>query len=317
MTDKIKIIFLGSPDFAIPSLNALLKNPCFKILAVITQPDKPIGRQQVITPPPIKKFATDNNIAVWQPGKVKEIADKISEAEPDFLVVVAYGKLIPKSVLSIPRHGCVNIHGSILPRFRGAAVIQAPILAGDKESGVTAMLMDEGLDTGPVLKIVKTELTSNETGESLHDKLSILGAQVLPEVLLDLVNEKIKPQPQNGESFYCPEIKKENGKIDWSKKAIEIERMVRAYTPWPGTFSTFNHQSLTTLKTVKILAVDSNFLPINRYKIGEVFLESNNLCIQCGEGSLIVNKLQLEGKKPLLSDEFLRGHADFIGKILT
>jgi methionyl-tRNA formyltransferase len=149
MNNKLKIIFAGTPDFAVPSLEALIKDEHFEVAAVIAAPDKPIGRKQIITPPPVKVLAQKNNIQVWQPEKIREVAEKISEIKPDFLVVTAFGKLVPKSILTIPKYGCINIHGSILPRFRGAAVLQAPILAGDKESGVTIMLMDEGLDTGP------------------------------------------------------------------------------------------------------------------------------------------------------------------------
>jgi methionyl-tRNA formyltransferase len=324
MENKLKIIFAGTPEFAIPSLDALIKDGRFEVLAAITAPDKPVGRKQILTPPPIKKLALENNIPVWQPEKIKEAADKISALKPDFLVVVAYGKLVPKSVLAIPKYGGVNLHGSILPRYRGAAVIQAPILAGDDESGITIMLMDEGLDTGPILKIAKINLEKNETGATLHDKLSILGAKNLPDILVDFAAGKIKPEPQSGESVYCPEIKKENGKIDWSKSAAEIERMVRAYFPWPGTFTRLpllfqggvRGGSARTDKTLKIISVENNILPVNKYQIGEIFLADKKLAVQCGQDALIIAELQLEGGKPLSAEEFLRGHADFIGTIL-
>ncbi|MFA5248098.1 MAG: methionyl-tRNA formyltransferase [Patescibacteria group bacterium] len=316
MDNKIKIIFLGSPEFAIPSLQNLIKDPRFKILAVITQPDKPVGRKMTLTPPPVKKFALENNIPVWQPEKVKEVAEKISDLNPDFLVVVAYGKLVPKSVLTLPKYGCVNVHGSILPLYRGSAVLQAPILNGDNESGVTIMLMDEGLDTGPILKIAKVNLEKNETGAILHDKLSILGAKTLPDILINFSQGKIIPEPQARETLYCPEIKKADGKIDWNKPAIEIERQARAYYPWPGTFSISNYQSSIINKTLKIISVENKIFPINKYKPGEVFLDNNKLAVQCGQDALIITKLQLEGGKPLSAEEFLRGHKDFIGTIL-
>lgn len=314
MKNKLKIIFAGTPDFAVPSLEALIKDERFEVEAVITSPDKPVGRKQIITPPPVKVLAQKNNIQVWQPEKIKEVLEKITEINPDFLVVVAYGKLVPKSVLALPKYGCVNVHGSILPRFRGAAVLQAPILAGDKESGVTIMLMDEGLDTGPILKIAKINLDENETGETLHDKLSVLGAQNLPDVLSDLSERKIEPQAQIGESIYCPEIKKENGRIDWKKPAIEIERMIRAYHPWPSTIT--NYQLPITNKILKILSAENKILSTNKHQTGEVFLEDGKLCVQCGDGAIIITKLQLEGGKPLSVEEFLRGHKDFIGTIL-
>jgi methionyl-tRNA formyltransferase len=315
MSEKIKIIFLGSPSFAIPSLKALIEDGQFKILAVITQPDKPAGRGQELTPPPIKKFAAGQDLEVWQPLKLKDIKDEIIKAQPDFLVVVAYGKLVPKNILNIPKYGCVNIHGSILPRYRGAAVIQAPILNGDTEAGVTIMLMDETLDTGPILKIERIKLSGAETAEDIHNALAELGAKTLPQTLIDLSEGKITPKPQDGQSVYVKEIKKEDGRINWSRPAIEIERLVRAFAPWPGTFSQLAISD-GQFKIVKILSTEKAILPINKYQIGEVFLNDNKLAVQCQSGALIISKLQMEGGKPLSAEDFLRGHKDFIGKIL-
>lgn len=317
MKEKINLIFLGSPNFAIPSLKALLDNPLFKVLALITQGDKMAGRGQTLTPPPVKKFALEKGLMIWQPEKLKEIKEKIAEAAPDFLVVVAYGKLVPKNILDIPKYGCVNVHGSILPRYRGSAVIQAPILNGDTETGITIMLMDETLDTGPILKIEEIKLNGNETAENVHDALAELGAKILPQVLIDLSEGKIKPQPQDGPSTYIKEISKQDGHIDWGKPATEIERQVRAFTPWPGTYSIVNHKLSTTNKSLKILSVEKEILPTNKHQIGEAFLNDGKLAIQCGDGALVINRLQMEGSKPLLAEEFLRGHADFVGKILN
>lgn len=316
MNDPLKIVFLGSPDFAKPTLAKLLEDDRFKVVAVITVPDKPAGRGQTLTPPPIKRFALEKGLEVWQPEKLKEIDERMRAAKPDFLVVVAYGKLVPKSILSIPKYGSVNIHGSILPRYRGAAVMQAPILNGDKETGVTIMLMDEGLDTGPILKIVEMPLHDQETVEELHDRLSVLGADSLPQALVDLAEGRINPKPQDGPSNYVKETKKDDGRIDWSKSAETIERMVRAYTPWPGTFTQTGGKDGKT-KNLKILEVERETKATSGHSAGEVFLTDGKLAIQCGDRALVVTKLQIEGGKPLSSEDFLRGHKDFIGRILN
>ncbi|HTW96734.1 MAG TPA: methionyl-tRNA formyltransferase, partial [Candidatus Methylomirabilis sp.] len=181
--NKLKIIFCGTPEFAVPTLRALIADADFEIVAVITQEDKPVGRKQTLTPPPVKVVAQEFNLKIFQPDKIKNIKDKIVALKPDFIVVVAYGQIIPQSILDIPKYGCVNVHASLLPRWRGAAVIQAPILAGDTETGVTIMKMDAGLDTGPIIAQMKINILKNETAETLHDELAKLGAQMLPETL--------------------------------------------------------------------------------------------------------------------------------------
>lgn len=316
MAEKLRIIFAGTPDFAASSLKAIIQDGRFEILAVITNPDKPVGRGKAITPPPVKKIAQENNLEIWQPEKLKEAKEKIERLAPDFLVVVAYGKLVPKSILDIPKYGCVNIHGSILPRYRGSAVIQAPILNGDAETGATIMLMDETLDTGPILKIEKINLNGTETAEDIHNALAELGAKALPQALIDLAEGRLIPQAQKGPSTYAKEINKEDGRIDWSKPAFEIERLIRAFTPWPGTFSQLAISNSKSVKNIKILAAEKKVLPIDKYRIGETFLNDGGLAIQCGKGALAISKLQMEGGKPLPAEEFLRGHKDFIGSIL-
>jgi methionyl-tRNA formyltransferase len=317
MNKKLKIIFAGTPDFAVPTLAALLKDADFEIAAVITQEDKPVGRKQIMTPPPVKVLALQNNIPVWQPKKLKDIAENISAFKPDFIIVIAYGKLLSESVLTIPKYGCVNIHASLLPRWRGAAVIQAPILAGDTETGVTIMKMDKGLDTGPIIAQMRINLLKSETAETLHDELAKLGAQMLPETLKAYAAGQMELRSQNDElATFAPELKKEDGKIDWTKPAVEIERKVRAFTPWPGTYGQLQITN-DKLQIVKIIEVENGILEINKFKIGEIFLHDKNLAVQCGDGALVIKRLQMEGGKPLSADEFLRGHADFVGTILS
>jgi methionyl-tRNA formyltransferase len=316
MKNKLKIIFAGTPDFAIPVFKALLADADFEIAAVITQEDKPVGRKQILTPPPVKVLAVENNIKVFQPAKIKDIKDEIAAIAPDFLIVIAYGKLLPEAVLAIPKYGCINVHASLLPRWRGAAVIQAPILAGDTETGVTIMKMDKGLDTGPIIAQMKVNVLKEETAETLHDELANLGATILPETLKAFARGEMELKTQDEKLVtYAAELKKEDGKIDWNKSALEIERMVRAFYPWPSTFTISDLRFSN--KTIKIISVENAILPINKFKIGEVFLADKKLAVQTSDGALVIKKLQLEGGKPMGAEEFLRGHSDFVGRILT
>jgi methionyl-tRNA formyltransferase len=318
MKNKLKIIFAGTPDFAVPAFKALIADAGFEIIAVITQADKPVGREQALTPPPIKIVALENNLKILQPEKIKNIKGEIAALKPDFIAVIAYGQIIPPEILAIPKFGCVNIHGSLLPRWRGAAVIQAPILAGDRETGVTIIKMDKGLDTGPIIAQMKINILKNETAETLHDELAKLSAQMLPETLKAFARGEMELKKQDDKSAtYARELKKEDGKIDWNKSALEIERKVRAFTAWPGTYGKFEIGNLKFEKILKILETDNKVIPINKFKVGEIFLEDKKMAVQTGEGALAIKKLQLEGGKPMSAEEFLRGHADFLGSILS
>ena len=327
--EKIKIIFAGTPNFAIPSFQALLGDKDFEILAAITQPDKKVGRKQILSPAPVKIEAEKNGTTVWQPEKIKECEEKIIKAKPDLGVVIAYGQIIPQNILDIPRYGWVNIHGSLLPKYRGAACIQAAILAGDKETGITIMKIDKGLDTGQILKQTKIEINSEDTTEILYNKLAKLGAEIIADTLKNYIAGEIKPKDQdNSQSSYAPTLKKEDGKINWQKPAEEIERMVRAFTPWPGTWAEIknNHRPGGTPPIInkikwqgklKIKNTDSKILLINKYKPGEIFLHDNQLAVQCGQNALIIKNLQLEGKKETSAEEFLRGHKNIVGQTLN
>lgn len=308
--NKIRTIFIGTPDFAVPGFKALLKNNSFEIMAVITQPDKKTGRKQTLSSPPVKKEAEKNNIKVWQPYKITEIVPQIKKLNPDLIVVVAYGQLIPKSILDIPKFGCFNVHASLLPKYRGAAAIQAPLLNGDKKTGVTIMKMDSGLDTGPVLKQTEIEISPNETASTLHDKLAQSGANILAQSLLDYINNKTKPKKQEEEkAIYVSQLKKEDGLINWQNSAEKIERMVRALSPWPGTYTKYKQ------KTLKILEIES-IIEINNRTAGEVFLFNQKMAIQCGQDSLLIARLQLEGAKEMPASDFLKGRPDIEGTIL-
>ena len=301
--NKLRIIFMGTPDFAIPSLSALIKNTDLEIVGVFTQTDKSAGRGKLMTTPPIKQLAIQNNLPVFQPLKIKTETDNIRSLKPDLIVVVAYGKIIPQEILDIPTYGCLNVHASLLPKYRGAACLNAPILNGDSETGITIMKMEAGLDTGPVLRQEKISLKGEENLEYVHDKLANLGAQILPEVIKGWINGNIKPiEQEESKASYIKMLSKEDGHINWNRPAEEIERMIRAYNPWPGTFGFLNKEIL------KIIEVDKNPLKINNYRAGEIFISHDRPAVQCGQDALIIKKLQVSGRKITDSADFLRGH---------
>jgi methionyl-tRNA formyltransferase len=308
---KQRIIFVGTPKFSVPSLKTLIEDSRFEVVAVITQPDMPAGRSLTLTPSPIKILAQNYGLQIFQPPKISQINDQIRELEIDALVVVAYAQIIPESTLALPKFGCVNVHGSLLPKYRGASVLQAPIINGDEVTGVTIMVMDKTLDTGPILRQAEYTITATETADSLAGVLSNLGAKILPDALFGYLQGNIKPQTQdNNLANYVGRMEKKDGIIDWQSSATEIERFIRAMTSWPSAWTWIKGKQL------KILEVDKTVIEINSQKPGKTFLYNSCLAVQCGTDSLLVRRLQLEGKKPMTSEEFIRGYKDFIGSVL-
>jgi len=302
---------MGTPDFAVPGLEALLQASDLEIVGVFTQTDKPAGRQQKLTPPPIKEIALKNNLKIFQPEKIKNEVETILSLKPDLIIVIAYGKIIPPTILDIPKYGCLNVHASLLPKYRGAACLNAPIINGDTETGLTIMKIDAGLDTGPILRQAIIKLTGHETLKDLHDTLAKKSAELLVPTIHDWLDGKITPQIQNNsQASYVKLITKEDGRLNWKEPAVKIERLIRGFNPWPGTFSKIGQQ------TLKIISVDHEILNINQYKTGTIFLEKGQMAIQCGQNSLVILKLQLEGKKIMTVEEFLRGNKSFIGQVL-
>ena len=301
----MRIVFIGTGEIGAPTLQALL-NSEHEVVAVVTQPDKPVGREQRIEPPPIKKAIAETRIPILQPAKIKDpkTIEEIRGLAPDVIVVVAYGQILPRDVLEVPRLGCLNLHASLLPRWRGAAPIQAAIAAGDCETGITVMYMDEGLDTGDILLQRDVEIMPNDTGGSLHDRL----AQIAPESLLQslrlLAAGKAPRIPQdNARATYAPKLKREHGQINWSESAEAIERKIRAYNPWPGTFMRVDGQNL---KVFSASVVDLSGEP------GEVLRNDKDLIVAAGKGALSLAEVQLEGKRRMSAAEFVRGHASLV-----
>jgi len=308
---KIKTIFIGTPDFAVPGLRALIESPGFEVAGVVTQPDKKVGRKQAITPPPVKFEAVKNSLPIYQPEKISTFDFRNLSFE--LIVLIAYSQILPPELLKLPKYGAVNVHGSLLPKYRGSSCIQYPIMNGDRETGITIMKMDAGLDTGPIIKQYQAKITDSDTAGSLSDKLAKLSAEVLPTTLLEYISGALMPAPQASEgASFAPELKKQDGEIDWSKPAEEIERFIRAMTPWPSAWSRIADRG----SRIVILGTKPQAININDYKIGELFVHDGRLAVQGGGGVLVIEKLQLEGKKPVSGEEFINGHKNMIGTVL-
>ena len=297
----MKIIFIGTPDFAAASLEALIASR-HEIQAVVTQPDKPKGRKGELTPPPVKVIAKREGIKVYQPLKVRdeEFVKTLRAYNPDVMVVVAFGQIIPLSILKMPKYGCVNIHGSLLPKYRGAAPIQWAVLDGEKETGITTILMDEGIDTGDILLKKTIKIDADETSGSLFDKLKALGAETILETLDELEKGSITPTKQ-GESptAYAKMLTKAMGLIDFTRSAKELDCFVRGMDPWPSAYTLLAGK---TLKLWKVRAVEGGG------KAGSVIdIGKESFTIACGEGAIEVLEVQLEGKKRMSAGDFLKG----------
>lgn len=306
-----RIIFMGTPDFACPTLQTLLDRG-EEVIAVFTQPDRPKGRGQKLQPTPVKELAQAHNIPVYQPPKVRapEVIEQIHALQPDLIVVVAFGQILPKALLDIPPHGCVNVHASLLPRYRGAAPLNWCIVNGETETGVTTMLMDVGLDTGPMLLKTSTPIGPEETITSLHDRMAVMGAELLGKTLDGLQTGRITAQPQDdSQSCYAPLLKKEHGLIDWTKPASTIHNQVRGLSVWPGAVTWLEHAPLKLYRTV--VAAGSG-LPGTVIATGKDGIE-----VACGQGSLIIKELQAAGSKRMDAASFLAGHPLSIGTLLT
>ncbi len=297
------IVFMGTPDFSVSALEKL-HSAGEDIVLAVTQPDRQRGRGRDVSFPPVKECALKLGIEVFQPEKLKdkEAIDRIAALSPEFIIVSAFGQILPKEILDMPERGCINIHASLLPEYRGAAPIQRCILDGKKKSGVTIMKMDEGLDTGDILLQRETDIGEDETGGSLFDKLSVLGAELIVEALPLIRQGKVKGIPQEKErSSYAAMLKKEEGRIDFKGSAEVTERKIRAFSPWPGTFTDLKG------KTLKIWRAEAVSLssPGEPGTVEEVTKE--DFTVRCAEGGLKVKELQLEGKKKMSARDFLLG----------
>jgi|TARA_R100001244_G_scaffold132393_1_gene108835 methionyl-tRNA formyltransferase len=306
VTQPLRIIFAGTPDFAARHLQALIQSE-HQIVGVYSQPDRPAGRGKKLKASEVKELALEHNLPVFQPQSLKndEALAELTSLNADIMIVVAYGLILPKAILEAPRLGCLNVHGSILPRWRGAAPIQRAIWAGDEQTGVTIMQMDEGLDTGDMLHISRCPISTTETSASLYTKLAELGPDALIETINKLANGEITPEPQNDElANYAKKLSKEEADIDWSMSALQIERNIRSFNPWPMCFTQMGGQ------TVKIHQAQ---VMLQSGDPGQILSsDKNGVVVACGEHALCITQLQPQGKKPMAINDFLNGRSDWV-----
>jgi len=326
MKSDLKIIFIGTPEFGAIILEGMIKGK-YKPDLVITNPDKPVGRKKTITPSPVKLTAEKYKIPILQKEKIKECEEKIKNLNPGLIVVAAFGEILPREILKIPEHGCLNVHPSLLPKFRGSSPIQFAILNGEKKTGTTIILMDEKMDHGPILNQRSTEIKEVETALELRKKLAQLGSSLLLETITRWTRNLIEPKPQDdGKATFTRALIKEDGRINWQKTAEELEREVRAFSIWPCSFTVWERRDGIKIR-IKILKARvykvKGGIP---YSIGKTLVvPQNEIGVQCGTGHfakgfkgdlLVIEKLQKEGGKEMSAEDFLRGHIDFIGSVL-
>ncbi len=300
-----KVVFMGTPDYAVPALQCLIDCDEFDVKLVISQTDKPQGRKQIMTPPPVKQLALQYNLPVYQPDTLKtdEAFDKISEIAPDFIVVSAYGKILPKRILDIPVYGCVNLHGSLLPKYRGAAPIQWSVINGDKVTGVTTMLMDVGIDTGDILLKSEKIISPTETAGEVFDALASMCPEILLKTLFGLIDGSVKPVKQNeDDANYVSVLTKDMAEIDWNDTSFNIHNKVRGMNPWPVAKTCYNG------KVLKVFATEITSRK-TQLKSGSVVTDDGKIVVACSDGVFIqIKELQLEGAKRMSAEDFLRGH---------
>lgn len=310
---KIKIIFMGTSDFAVPILIELVKK--FTVIGVVTEIDKPAGRGQKILAPPIKSIAQKLELPCYQPLDLKKnpkFVEQLSQLEPELIVVAAYGKFLPDAILNLPKHGCLNVHPSLLPKYRGPSPIQTAILNGEKETGVTIILLDEGMDSGDIASQKTLAIRQDENYESLAKHLSLLGAELLINTIPPFLDNEINLVTQNNDqATYCRKIAKENAKINWQGAAETIYNQVRAFNPWPISYTFWENKKLDILKAESIDSADAPNHPF-----GKVLALNKDILVQCGRGQLKLIEVRLENKKIMNINDFLNGHQDFMGAIL-
>lgn len=310
-----KVVFMGTPEFAVPSLRALHNSPDFEVVSVVTQPDRPAGRGRQLRHSPVKEYAIREGLPTLQPESLRQhdAIEAIAMYQPNVIVVAAFGQILRLPVLDLPPKGCINVHASLLPRWRGAAPIQFAIRSGDAETGITIMKMDEGLDTGPILTQAALPIEPEDTGQSLHDKLARLGGEILPSALREYVNgQLLQIEQTEAEMTYAPMLQKEDGLINWQSKGVEIERQVRAFYPWPGCYTIWAD------KVLKVLA--GHCLESGAFQgkgAGTIVKIGKQMAVITEDGLYVLDWVQPQGKEKMTGQAFLAGHPDCLESVLT
>jgi methionyl-tRNA formyltransferase len=306
-----RVIFMGTPEFAVPSLRALVDG--HEVVGVVTQPDRPAGRGRKVVVSPVKEVALAQGLPLFQPPSLRppEAVARLAEWRPEVIVVAAFGQILREPVLALPPHGCLNVHASLLPRYRGAAPIAAAILAGEAVTGVTIMRMDEGMDTGPILAQVECPIAPDDTTATLSARLAELGARLLLETLPGWLAGEIEAQPQDGSlATYCRPLQKEDGRLDWTRPAVALDRQVRACEPWPGAYTTWQGQRLKVLRARARPEWQAGGQP------GQVMALDGGIGVVTGQGALELLEVQLAGKKPMAAGAFALGQREWVGSVL-
>jgi methionyl-tRNA formyltransferase len=309
---RIRVLFCGTPQFAVPALNRLLANSELELLAVITQPDRPRGRGHEVSFSPVKEIALATHLPVYQPEKIRnpEVQQLLEKLSPDFIVIIAYGQIIPARLLSIPKHGWINLHASLLPKYRGAAPVNWAIANGETKTGVTTMHIDAGMDTGDILLQREIEISPTETAPQLAARMSEAGAPLIEQTLCGLVAGTIVPRSQNhAEATLAPILKKEDGRIDWHRPAQEIYNRMRGFAPWPGAYTTFRGQTCHLIADpVSDQVFTSQLSGTANVEPGTLFAEKNSLFVFCGSATVLrIQSVKLEGRKQVSASEFAIG----------
>ncbi len=317
VTPKIRVVFMGTPGFAETVLSGLIEKE-YNIIAIFAQPDRPAGRKQELAVPPVKTLALSKGIPVEQPDRLDAAAiARVKELKPDIIIVAAYGKILPKEILDIPGFGCVNVHASLLPRWRGASPAQNALIEGDAETGVSIMLMDQGMDTGAILSQQSIAIAQEDTSETLLGKLGTLGSTLLLETLPLWIRKKIEPKEQDASlATACQLIEREDGRIFWNESAESIWNRYRGLTPWPGVFSFWKRpgEEFMRIKLSRISLQKTD--PATERKLGEVFEAGEHIAVRAGTGLILLEELQPSGKEPMSARDFANGHPDFVGSVL-
>ncbi len=309
----MRVVFMGTPDYAVPTLKKLIER--HTVVSVVSQPDKPKGRGKKVAFTPVKEVAVEHNIPILQPLKVRdsEVVEEIRKFEPEVIVVVAFGQILPKELLDMPKYGCINVHGSLLPKYRGAAPIQWAVINGEKVTGNTTQFMAEGIDTGDILMKSENVIQSDDTYESLYYKMAETGADLLIKTLDELEKGNLKGEPQdNSQATYAPQLKKETGHIDWNKNSEDIVNLIRGLVPWPSPYSDYKGE---ILKIWKVQAWDKNYFDKQAGEIVEI-IKNTGFIVKCGDKAVLVTEIQAQNGKRMNVADYLRGHSIEVGEIL-
>lgn len=309
----MRLVFMGTPDFAVPTLQALVANG-HEVCGVYTQPDRPSGRGKNLKPSPVKAAAQELGLPIYQPERIKkpEVVTQLKELQPEAIIVVAYGQILSSDILKLPPKGCINVHASLLPQYRGAAPIHWAVMEGETFTGVTTMLMDEGLDTGDMLLKGEYPISDEATTGEIHDALAQMGAQLLIKTLDGIKEGTVIPQKQNGETCYASLLKREHEKIDWSRSAQEIHNQIRGLNPWPGAFTTFREENLKIWKS-KVLSLSQS-----QAQLGEIVeLNNEGIILQTGAGQILLQEVQPAGKRAMSARDFYLGRHAQAGELFS